>query len=251
MFDSYADIFSQRAHSYQKAMTDYPSARDAEFDIMVAPLGAITQLLDMPAGGGYLRRHLPAHIHYTAVEPAQLFFDSCPQDARATRHLSPIESVPMADASVEAIVCLAGLHHAPDLQIIFAEMHRLLHRNGMLVLADVAAGTPQDVFLNHYVHNNSVLGHRGTFLDADTALQLRATGFDIRQDAHLPIPWHFADRVQAGQFCADMFGIEGQSPEQVAAALEDIVGIEQTATGLSINWSLRRIICEARWQFNR
>ena len=37
-------------------------------------------------------------------------------------------------------VSLAGLHHAPDLDAIFAEMRRLVRPEGWVVIADVPAG---------------------------------------------------------------------------------------------------------------
>jgi SAM-dependent methyltransferase len=245
MFDTYEDIFRSRAHSYHKAMADYPTARDAEFEMMVEPLGPVDQIIDMPAGGGYLRRYLPTHVQYTAVEPAPLFFEACPQDARAARIMSPIETVPLPDASADALMCLAGLHHAPDFEIIFREMHRLLRPNGLLVIADVAAGTAADFFLNEYVHNNSAMGHNGIFLDAMIAPQLERAGFRLAQDAQLATPWRFASRTAAGHFCANMFGIESKSPDDVAAALDDIIGLKAAAGGVELNWSLRRVVCFA------
>jgi SAM-dependent methyltransferase len=243
MFDTYEKIFSQRAHSYHKAMADCPQARDAEFEMMVEPLGTVGHVIDMPAGGGYLRRYLPAHVHYTAVEPAPQFFEACPQDALAMRVMSPIETVPLPDAAADALLCLAGLHHAPDLDVVFSEMHRLLRADATLVIADVAADSAPDTFLNEYVHAHSAMGHTGTFLDENTVLRLERAGFALVQDRQLVTPWRFASRAAAGRFCADMFGIDGKGPAQVAEALADIIGFEAAATEVVLNWSLRRIVC--------
>jgi SAM-dependent methyltransferase len=243
MFDSYETIFRARADRYQAAMASFPAARDAEFAIMVAPLGAHATVIDMPAGGGYMRRYLPAHAHYIAVEPAPQFFETCPEDAQARRVQSAIEAVPLPDACADALLCLAGLHHAPDLAVIFAEMRRLLRPADLLVLADVEAGSAPDFFLNDYVHHHSIMGHQGVFLGGSTAPQLVAAGFDILADAQMMIPWGFQNREAAGHFCRDMFGIEGQSAEQVADALENIVGLGVGPLGVEINWSLRRIVC--------
>lgn len=244
MFDNYEAIFARRADSYQRAMADFPRARDAEFALVVDVLdpGPAT-VFDMPAGAGYLRAHLPADKRYVAVEPVGYFFDRCPTDPGAGRIQSPVEAVDAPDGSADAIVSLAGLHHAPDLLAIFRECHRLLRPGGMLVLADVAEGTPPDRFLNIYVHENNPTGHEGRFLDAATAPLLFEAGFDVVADALVPAPWRFAGANEAGGYCASLFGIEGRAPAEVASAMAEIVGVTAGADGFHVGWSLRRIIC--------
>ncbi|MBO9376775.1 methyltransferase domain-containing protein [Sphingomonas histidinilytica] len=247
MLDSYAAIFARRADSYCRAMNHHPHARDAEFGAVVDPLDPAARIvIDMPAGGGWLRRYLRAGIHYIAIEPAELFFDLCPQDASADRLRAPVEAVPLPDAAADAIVSLAGLHHAPDLGAIFAEAHRLLRSGGQFVIADVAAGSREDDFLNRYVHAHNPMGHEGVFLDDGTAGLLRRAGFEVLAEEQAPTPWRLGSAEQAGAYCADLFGIEGQTPAQVAAALQEIVGAVQGGDGFVLGWSLRRLICRKR-----
>nr|WP_047167883.1 class I SAM-dependent methyltransferase [Sphingomonas sp. Y57] len=244
MLDSYAEIFARRADSYCRAMERHPHARDAEFAAVVDPIGpAAGTVIDMPAGGGWLRRYLRAGIHYVAVEPAELFFELCPHDAAADRVRAPVEAVPLADAAGDAIVSLAGLHHAPDLGAIFTEVHRLLRPGGQFIVADVAAGSREDHFLNRYVHAHNPMGHEGIFLDDGTATQLRKAGFVAIEEDQAATPWRLGSAEQAGTYCADLFGIEGQSPAQVATALRDIVGATEGDEGFVLGWSLRRLIC--------
>lgn len=244
MFDNYEAIFARRADSYQRAMADFPHARDAEFALVVDVLdpGPAT-VFDMPAGAGYLRAYLPADKRYVAVEPVGYFFDRCPTDPGAGRIQSPVEAVDAPDGSADAIVSLAGLHHAPDLLAIFRECHRLLRPGGMLVVADVAEGSPPDHFLNVYVHENNPTGHEGRFLDAATAPLLHEAGFRIIADALVPVPWRFAAAGDAGSYCTSLFGIEGRAPDEVAGAMTKIVGTVADAEGFRVDWSLRRIIC--------
>ena len=74
MFQSYEDIFSQRADAYQKAMELCPTARDREFQLAVeaAEVKSGETVCDSPSGGGYLRAYLPAGVHrYLAVVQLQ------------------------------------------------------------------------------------------------------------------------------------------------------------------------------------
>ena len=248
MFDTYETIFAQRAENYHRAMRAYPQARAAEFEAMVAYLPSLAGgiIFDMPAGGGYLRSYLPPRLHYVAVEPTEAFYASCPVDARARRLHAGIECVPCRDGSADAVVSLAGLHHAPDLDAVFREMRRLVAPRGLVVIADVAEGSAAAQFLNGYVDRHCSTGHDGRFLDAHTVPMLEKAGLDVIEDAVIPVPWGFATPVQAGAFCRDLFGIEGQTAGDVERALDSIVGIRADERGFSLQWTLRRIVCRAR-----
>lgn len=246
MIDSYDEIFARRADRYDAAMRAFPDARDAEFAAVIDPLpGGAHVIFDMPAGAGYLRRHLPADVHYVAVEPAAYFHDRCPVGVGAERILGQIEDVDRADGAADIVISLAGLHHAPDLGVIFREVRRLLRPGGLFVLADVAVDTPPDRFLNIYVHANNPMGHVGCFLADATAGLLEAAGFGVIADDQVPVPWRFTDAEAAGQYCRELFGIDGRSAAEVAEALRDTVGIAAEAEGVTIGWSLRRIVCRA------
>ena len=74
----YEEIFNERGKSYHLAMEKYPSSRDEEFRAVVEelrqkPKGAI---LDLPAGGGYLRRYLNELILYLAYDFSGEFDDN-------------------------------------------------------------------------------------------------------------------------------------------------------------------------------
>jgi SAM-dependent methyltransferase len=247
MFDSYEQIFARRADRYRNAMAMCPQARDAEFLAVVAPLGDMAAtVFDVPAGGGWLRRYLREGTRYVAVEPAESFFVECPEDRLAERIRSPIEAVPRPGGCADAIVSLAGLHHVADPGPAFGEMHRLLGDGGLLVIADVAAGTGPDRFLNGFVDANNPMGHEGRFLDAGTAAQLESAGFDLLDDALIAMPWRFDHPEQGGAYCADLFGIEGCSLVELTTALTDLVGAGQSASSFTVEWCLRRIVCRKR-----
>ncbi|MFZ5705551.1 MAG: class I SAM-dependent methyltransferase [Pseudomonadota bacterium] len=244
MLDSYADIFARRADRYYRAMDMFPKARDAEFAVVADCLDADCKVVyDMPSGSGWLRRYIADDIRYVAVEPAEYFQQRCPSDERSSSLLAQVEAVPAPAGTACAIISLAGLHHAPDLSVIFAEMHRLLKPGGQLVIADVGAGSSADRFLNVYVDANNSMGHEGRFLDEETARLLVAAGFEVIEDRQAETPWVFGDRISAGAYCRDLFGIDGQSAEQVCDALADIVGLSEGDGSHVVQWSLRRIIC--------
>jgi SAM-dependent methyltransferase len=247
MFDTYEEIFAARAGSYQQAMEALPHARDREFMTMVQPLQNIAgkTLCDMPAGGGYLHRYLPKAARYVAIEPSETFIANCPTGPGCSVVQAPIDRVPLETGSVDCVVSLAGLHHCPDLGAVFREMRRLVRNGGTVVIADVEQGTGPAEFLNSYVDAHNPLGHRGTFLNDATPLLLHDAGLVPVQDELVEMPWSFDNSRQAGAYCGALFGIQGVSVEDIAGAMEAILGLCPGPGGYNVRWMLRRLICTA------
>ena len=246
VFETYADIFEQRAGAYHSAMRQWPRARDAEFRSVLEPLADEPDGLvcDMPSGGGYLAAHLRPGLRYIGVDPAEGFVAACAEDSPLNTVHSPITDVPLPDNSVDYVVSLAGLHHEPSLASVFAEMRRLVRPGGRVVIADAGVDTPPARFLNGFVASNNPQGHDGHFLDAKTAALLEQAGLNVADDQHVDMPWLFDSITEAGAFCGQLFGVSGASPEAVAGALTDEIGFNEAPDYVQLRWSLRRIICD-------
>ena len=244
MFDTYAEIFAERATAYHAAMAQCPQAREVEFRAMLDPLRNRSGLLcDMPSGGGYLAAYVPADWRYVGVDPAEDFIEACPTGLERIK--SAITNVPLEDGSLDAIVSLAGLHHEPDLALVFEEMRRLLKPGGRAVLADVAIETSPAGFLNGFVDRNNPMGHEGRFLDGNTAGTFEAAGLRIVEDRLVDVPWVFDSLEEAGEFCRHLFGMTGLGAQAVADARADEIGFDEDGGKVRLKWVLRRIVGEA------
>lgn len=245
MFDTYESIFSQRASLYHNAMARWPNARASEFRAVVDPLGETKGQLvcDMPSGGGYLAKYLPAGTRYLAVEPTEEFFSSCKRDALHDAMMAPITSVPKPTASLDHLVSLAGLHHVEDLRPVLTEMCRLVQPGGKVVICDVAEGSTSGNFLNGFVHDNNPMGHEGRFFDATLPDLIDEAGLSIIDDMSIITPWRFSSRQDVGAFAMHLFGLEGPSVEEVTEVLAEQIGIREEPDGYALQWQLRRVIC--------
>ena len=246
MFDTYAEIFEQRAGSYHSAMKKWAHARDAEFQSVLEPIldrpdGLVC---DMPSGGGYLAEHLRPGMRYVGVDPAKDFIAACSAEKSLTMLNCPIIEVPLADEAADYIISLAGLHHEPDLPAVFAEMRRLVRPGGRVVIADVAIETGPARFLNGFVARNNAQGHDGRFLDANTGALVAAAGLVVTEDALVEVPWVFDSRPEAGAFCAELFGLSGANAGEVADALASDIGFEEAGGHVRLRWTLRRVVCD-------
>lgn len=246
MFDTYDHIFAERADSYQYAMVTWPFARRREFEAVIErlPKRAHAVLCDIPAGGGYLYGYLPPDdLRYIAVEPTEYFVSQCPVGKRAERRKAPMESLPLHRESVDFIVSLAGLHHAPDKLAIFKEMRRIIRTAGQLVIADVEAGTGADNFLNQFVNTHNSIGHVGVFFGPETAQELRLAGLEIERDELVTVPWSFDTANDMGSFCKSLFGIDRATVKEVIRGIDEFVGRSDGAGLVNMAWQLRYIVC--------
>jgi SAM-dependent methyltransferase len=247
VFDTYAEIFAERARSYHSAMEEMPLARQAELRAVLEPLDHLPagRLCDLPAGGGYLAHHLKPGLVYVGVDPTGDFV-ALGSSGDVVIVKAELVDVPLASGSFDYVVSLAGLHHEPDLEAVFREMRRLLRDDGRLVIADVAEATPPARFLNGFVARTNPMGHNGRFLDEGTQSLLEEAGFSVLQDEIVTTPWIFEKFEEAGAFAARLFRTDEASGAEVAEALADEIGVERTGSEVHVNWCLRRIVCSAQ-----
>jgi SAM-dependent methyltransferase len=197
----------------------------------------------MPSGSGWLAEHLPAGFDYLGINPAPDFFTGWPE--RLGKVLAEITDVPLAEASADHIVSVAGLHHQPNLPGVFREMRRLLRACGHLVIVDVAVDTAPARFLNGFVAEHCPRGHDGRFLDENTAPSIEGAGFRIADDRLMALPWVFDSFNEAGEFCRQLFGMTALGVGEIAEAMEREIGFDLEDGRPRLRWVLRRIVADA------
>lgn len=226
---TYPAIFAVRGRSYHEAMSRFPSARDREFEGLFIrhPVGPGTKLFDIPAGGGYLGRVLPAGTLLTGLELTDGFGGELPvynQDA------------PWGLGKFDRGICLAALHHIDDQAAFLGSLTRGLGPAGLLHIGDVEAGSSIAEFLDGFVGRYNTTGHDGTYLDP-SSLPV-PSGTDIVRVERREVPWHFDNEASLAAFCEGLFGLTDCPQRELVRALERDVGIESTGQGVSVRWRL-------------
>lgn len=231
---NYEDIFQERGGAYHQAMRRWPQARRDDFVLPLqwAALQPGERLIDVPAGGGYLRRYLPEGCDWFGHEPCASFQDDT---TALDRRLLPL---PWPDGFAHAAISIAGLHHLPDKLPLFRELARTLLPGGRLVLADVHADSAVARFLDDFVGRHTSTGHQGRYLDAATSAQLATAGFTVLRAEYLHYCWWFDDPAGMGAFCRLLFDMQGIGDAGVTEAIRQQLGTTERDGRIGMHWSL-------------
>lgn len=228
---SYGDIFDERGGAYAQAMRRWPEARAAEFDALFTarPVLPGERVLDVPAGGDYLRARLP-QAQVTALEFSEGFSQGVPVVTPGA------DWTGLADGPFDHVVCLAALHHTADGDSLVRQLLSQLTARGVLHLADVAAGSRVAGFLDGFVGRYNITGHQGFYRQAKAGSWTHL-GRVLRCE-DITVPWRFATDQDMLGFTAGLFGLRDCPVAELLQALETQVGVVRDAHAVSLQWSL-------------
>ena len=235
---AYEEIFNQRGKSYHLAMQKYPHARDAEFQAAARRLKQTdgTTILDLPAGGGYLKKHLSNQIHYLAYDFSGEFDDNHSQIKKCKE-----SKVELDDESIDETVSLAALHHIVERKAFYSEMYRILKPNGQLIIGDVVLGSKIDPFLNGFLDRWNSMGHNGNFLKEDDLKEIKQAGFSVEMEVD-QYHWKFSQESDALDFFRLLFCLDKNPSDEEILAEFDKMGI-QKENKYNVFWELGFITC--------
>jgi len=231
----YEEIFEQNGASYHHAMQTWPNVRDEEFAAALShlDLSAAGKILDVPAGGGYLKRYLPASWKYLGRDFSGGFDDN----HNLVVKCSEID-LGVPTSSFDVVICLAAMHHVENKEAFFQAVKTVLKPDGLFLIGDIVKGSNEAEFLNGFVDEWNHLGHEGDFIDAkrDTNL-LKANGFDSTYNCH-EYYWNFDDEQQAIDYFRHLFTLNKSPADDQLAAVIDRLGTTTTSSSFHIRWSL-------------
>jgi SAM-dependent methyltransferase len=193
-------------------------------------------VLDVPAGGAYLKEYLPARFEYRSYEPVASFKDIAQVDRERERALLPF---PQHSQSVDVVVSVAGVHHFQDKNPLFTEMARVTRPGGQLILADVHQQSDVATFLDGYVDANNSTGHRGFYLGEHTLEELGRCGWRVLSAERKHYHWVFNSRQQLAEYCHLLFDICHSDLAQTRTQIEKELGVDTMADNQTgMRWDL-------------
>lgn len=239
---SYETIFAARGSRYDRAMQRWPDARAEDFLVPLAWLAptAGETVLDVPAGGGYLARHLPAGCRWLGHEPCAGFGAAASGPPAA--ELLPL---PCQDVSVDAAISIAGVHHLDDKRPLYRELRRVVRPGGRLLLADVHEDSAVARFLDGFVGCHNTTGHSGHYLGPRTLAELDGAGWRVRRAERVGLAWLFDDRAALVAFCRMLFDMPAVPDAELLGAVDRVLGCRARGGRVAMAWELFLVLAEA------
>ncbi len=241
----YSDIFQVRGQEHAEAFRRYPDSVREEVNaiLQLAAPQPGEVVLDLPAASGFLSRYMDVPgARLLAVEPSNQLYELCKQ-AVENSYMAPLDCLPLQDEQVDVAICLAGLHHEQRLADIFAEVFRVLRVTGRFAIAEVNENSGPACFLNGFVNQHSSLGHSGLFASPAYRELLEAVGFRVVTDQEVQYHWRFSSAADMADCLKLMFGIDRANPDQIIAAVADVLGMDELPDGsVGMRWSLLHLL---------
>lgn len=231
--NDYRVIFQKRANDYHFAMQEYENTRANEFNSLISSIdfSTITEVLDIPSGGGYLKNYLPEHVNATFTDFSEGFTNE------NIKLVSP-EKLPFESNFFDVIFSLSGMHHLNNVPQFIEECLRVINDDGHIIFADVKKGTDVDIFLNSFVNEYNSLGHKGDFFCEDYFKKHPNIESKIINCQYNEYPFIFKNEKEMIHFFKLFFGLDKATDSTIYNGVNDILGIKKTSKGLEVNWGL-------------
>jgi 2-polyprenyl-6-hydroxyphenyl methylase/3-demethylubiquinone-9 3-methyltransferase len=112
----------------------YRNTRALMRELLTPWLGSDQRILDAGCGPGGNGSWLAAHGHVVGVDLAS---ESLAHVRARRPEIAPVQAsvaaLPFADASFDVVVCVDVLEHVDDIEIVLAEIHRVLRPGGVVL----------------------------------------------------------------------------------------------------------------------
>lgn len=229
----YDNTFAKRGRDYKYATETYPTALFNEFKTAASIICSThpTTVLNIPAACVPLDLYLPSTIKYTCFESNKDFA------ALSNIPYASLFEIPVPNNSIDAIICLASLHHAThaERQIFYKECMRILTPGGALIIGDVLQDSPQDRWLNIFVNKYNPSGHNGLFWNAADIEYLKSVGFSVDFSTYT-YTWDFESHADIIDFSRHLFGLEKISDDVLDDGLREFLHVQKD--DIHIDWQL-------------
>ncbi|WP_136666549.1 class I SAM-dependent methyltransferase [Flavobacterium sp. H122] len=231
--NDYRVLFQSRASDYHFAMQNYPEARNNEFNSLLSSIdfGLINEALDIPSGGGYLKKYIPNHINLKSADFSEGFINE-------TIELISPRKLHFESNTFDVIFSLSGMHHLEDVPLFVEECLRVLKNGKSFVFADVEKGSRVDCFLNKFVNDYNSLGHDGNFFYKDYFMEYPNLQSKLAACQVNKYPFVFNDLNDMIHFFKLFFGLDKADNTTILEGVQDILGINKTQNGIEVNWEL-------------
>ena len=215
----------------------FSDARTMEFDYFKKyQLNVnLKKILEFPADGLYLNKIFPN----SKIDKADLVTGN---------YLNFPEKLLQTDFSLknisrsyyDAIFCVTPIHHASDSEInlFLSACHSCLKVGGILVIAEVMLNSKTAHFLDGFVNDYSLTGHKGNYPSEDFIKKMELNSFENLSSRVINVSWVFNNEIELADCVSLIFGLKKLSHTFLLNALNELLGVTKIGEKFHLNWEL-------------
>lgn len=233
----YQKRFNGTNYDYHKAHEYCPLARMEEFKVLrKLAINHHSCILEFP-GDGY---HLDMLFPNSKLYKADLMLSG---DYKYDQKLI-ITNYALKNISFgkfDAIIGMTPIHHATDIQvkIFFDSCYKRLKAGGSLIFGEVYKESKVAFFLDNFVDNYSINGHKGNYPDLNIEQIIAKAGFKDISLCFYNCPWRFKDYEALVRYLKLVFGLNNNIDNLfVLEQANRLLGISHHEDFLELEWKL-------------
>ncbi|CEN56680.1 hypothetical protein [Candidatus Methylopumilus turicensis] len=235
-FTTWKDRFQNTQNDYFQIGFECPEVRRAEFfNLREMDKKEFKKILEFPADGMMLNDLYP-EAHIDRAELMEADFSAYQKHPIITDFFfNKIER-----NGYDAIMSITPIHHASDdeQRNYLSAAYECLSANGLLVVGEVFSGSKVAKFLDQFVNEFSINGHRGNYPNLSFKDEFEAAGFHDVEAKVMSCPWVFQDEDQMMIFVTKLLGLKAISRDFLLCNLKKWLGVFEDDNKFYLDWEL-------------
>jgi len=228
--------FDLIASSYEEAIKRCPNARtDEKWIIDKLDPSINDRIFEFAAGTGYLTLKIAPQVkEIVAQDISSITLEISKRKAekmsiKNITYYHELDSQwPKAeDESFDKVVCLGGFHHIFDQVGAVKNAHRILKKDGILVIGDFADCSAVQRYFDEVIHEHTATGHKGLFLTKSRMINIgRICDSSEIHVERIQVPFIFSSEEEIGLFYQLVHALK-QTQEEVLEDIKRYMGIQK------------------------
>lgn len=234
----YVERLSLHIDDYIQAVLDFPEVRCREFLELkdFADLQSSTLLLEVPTEGRMLDQCFPD----SRIDRVDFLKLSIAGYAERVI-VSDWSLYGIAADAYDGVLSVVPIHHAnaSEKNHYLQGAFRVLRPGGVLAFAEVEAGSSVEHFLDEFIDQHTVTGHRGEYPDTHFCEAIRREGFVEVSSEVRDCPWVFESETLLCAYATQLFALKPMATDTLLSAMDAALGLKQIDGKLHLTWPLR------------